>query len=703
MKKSLIITILFLINLQLFADEFVVIDFYHDPSDLSARRDPRLDINGEQCAIIKVFTDITGMLFETNIGIEGDVEKKQGEYWLYVSRGEKRIKISCKGFVPFDFNIPQKIESGNVYILKITNKEKGISFIDRDLINIKFRFNVEDVLVSINEKTPIKVMGTIADLQLSSGESTFKFIKDGYDDYDYKMNVTEERVVDINLVQGVQTSRLKLPGIVIITSDPPAAEIFLNNQKIGITPYTAELIAGSYQMMLKKEMHQDYSGSFELNEGETKQLPQITLVSNSAYINITSNPSNANVYIDDKLIGTTPISDWIVTSGSYNIKIQNELYYPDEQIIVLEKGDVKNLDFILKPAFGVLKITSEPTNADIYIDGQFQGNTPYTNPKLRSGNYNIRVGKELWNEVTSKIVITDGDTTEKLMVLSKNFGKVSIIADESEIFLDNKKVGNDKLVLNLEQGNYTIKASKPQHYDHEKDIFVTIGSDRTYTLKPQQKTGSITVISEPFETQGAEIWLNGEFSGKVTPAVMELLIGNYEITIKKENFKTQTRNISVTENSKQKLDFQLAGGKYKSQKEKPPITTKKAEVKKTEPVPVIETDLNIAKLKSKKSRINTWRFVWLGSTVLTAGAGVLVLNAAENNYKEYQIATTEATDLHKTINTQDFIWKVSFAVSVTSLAMTIVNSARHSKIKKKISMSAIPYKNGMQIGLICKF
>ncbi|MFC2101161.1 PEGA domain-containing protein [Bacteroidota bacterium] len=707
MKKFLVVVLFLSLNFNVFADEFVVIDFYHDPSDLSAQRDSRKDINGEQCAIIKVFTDISGMLFESNLGIEGDVGKKPGEYWLYVSQGEKRIKLSCFGFAPLEFNIPQKIESGNVYILKITNIDKGATSIDKDLVNIKFRINVEEVMISINDKTPVKAFGNIADLRLPPGQTYFKFIKAGYDDYIYELNVEKEKIIDIELAEGAESSKLKLPGIVIITSDPSGAEIFLNNQRTGITPYSGELVAGAYQMLLKKNMFQDYSGSFEIIEGETRQLPKIQLISTSAFMNISSQPENAEVFLGNKNLGKTPIRNFEIESGNYLLKAEKEMYYAEEKNIGLQKGETKNIEFNLKPAFGTLRITSQPTNADLYIDGQYRGKTPQSKLHLPSGVYQLKVSKDLWTEVTEKVEINDGEIKEKFIALNQNFGTLQIKTENADIYINDKKVGSNNITSDLKPGKYIIKAVKNRHHDAEKEVYVTVGSTNTYELNPQAQMGSISVFSEPFETQGAEIWIDGKSSGKTTPAVIELLIGNYEISIKKPDYKTESKNFIVQEGKSEKVTFQMV---IEKKIEKPKVDYQIAKPKADNRDTKQKMDNKIAKTtvlatNRKIKKVKHWRNFWVYSTLLSAGTGAYFKISADNHYKDYQIADNydDAVSLHDKVKTEDIIWQTAFGVGLVCIIPALINNSKLNKLNNNLSFFIYPNKNSTTAQLIYKF
>ena len=89
--KRLFITI-FLISLMynLFS-EISVKSFRKLENDMTARVDaPKIDQNGDVCAIIKIVTTQTGFIWEPDgLGIIS-AEPKGAEYWLYVPYGAKR-------------------------------------------------------------------------------------------------------------------------------------------------------------------------------------------------------------------------------------------------------------------------------------------------------------------------------------------------------------------------------------------------------------------------------------------------------------------------------------------------------------------------------------------------------------------------------------------------------------------------------------
>ena len=116
---SIILSCLCLINIR--AQELNVEGFVVKLNDIKARRQPRQDINGNDCALVKVRLASSGAIFEGNV--IGEVAYNTSEYLVYMSQGSKRLTVKLEGYLPLevtfeDFGIT-RLESKTVYILKL--------------------------------------------------------------------------------------------------------------------------------------------------------------------------------------------------------------------------------------------------------------------------------------------------------------------------------------------------------------------------------------------------------------------------------------------------------------------------------------------------------------------------------------------------------------------------------------------------------
>ncbi len=106
-------------------------------------------------------------------------------------------------------------------------------------------------------------------------------------------------MIEVELVPGVSTTSLALSGWIIVSSEPTGAEVYLNDQRVGVTPYQGRHLAGDYNLMVRTPLYDDYIERFTLNEGTTVDLPKINLKPRFGYWEVTSTPSGAECYWTD--------------------------------------------------------------------------------------------------------------------------------------------------------------------------------------------------------------------------------------------------------------------------------------------------------------------------------------------------------------------------------------------------------------------
>jgi len=636
----------------LYSDEFVVKSFQYDQSDLSARVNDKRDVNGDLCAIIKVRTGLNNLNFHSNQ--LSDMVHKTGEYWLYVSPGIQYIEILKEGFSRLGYQIPETIESQNTYIMRLTQKGAG-GRVDEDLLKLSFKFNTDNVYVNREGFAPVQASGSSAVFRLPEGKYDFTFSKNGYKDKTQTITLTEDQTIDINLEPGSSQTTFKAPGIVTITSDPSGAEVFINNQQKGVTPYTDQLIAGEYQVRLEKDLYHSQVSNFILSEGESVEIPEIELKPKFAYVAIQTNPANAMVYLDGTRLGKAPIQRRKIESGTHDLRIEKDMYHTYEKSINLQDGDDKTLTPQLKPAFGELVIKSEPKNATIYIDGQMVGQTPYRNDRQPSRTYTVRVTKSLWLPAEEEITVSDGETTNKTIVLTRNFGTLNISAPKSNIYINNDRIGTGRVERKLKPGNYNITATRAKHYDASRDIFLRNGDNKDITLEPQPKIGSVSVISKPTDrTMGSKIYVNNErVPDKTTPAVLPLLIGDYSITLRHPEFLEATKQITLQENQQKKLIFNLQT--YQGS------------------------------MLQKEKSWNKKKWLSFGSTALMLCAGVACNYLGDQSYDDYQNAAdnSAASQSWNDTNLYYNVRDITYSVSLAPLIYGVYSWAKQVHFKNK--------------------
>lgn len=203
------------------------------------------------------------------------------------------------------------------------------------------------------------------------------------------------------------------------------------------------------------------------------------------------------------------------------------------------------------PLKGSLFVESSPSGAEIWINGDnTRLVTPNTVKDLTPGNYIVTLKLKNYNDTTFAVDVDGGKLTSVSISFQPDFGSIYISSDPSfaEIWLDgvNTSRFTPYSIPDLVPGNYTLTLRLQNYYDTTFVIPVIAGqqTSRNITLVPLINTGSIYITSNPM---GAQIWLNGTNTGKVTPdTVKSINAGWYSVTLKLTNYYDSTFSVSVT-------------------------------------------------------------------------------------------------------------------------------------------------------------
>ena len=107
------------------AQELTVKSMEMAPMDLSASTSPRLDLNKQLCALVKVRLPLAGAAFSGNV--LGEVENHEGVYWVYMSQGSYMLQVRHPDYVALDVNFRdygiRGVEGKVTYVLTLSKDE----------------------------------------------------------------------------------------------------------------------------------------------------------------------------------------------------------------------------------------------------------------------------------------------------------------------------------------------------------------------------------------------------------------------------------------------------------------------------------------------------------------------------------------------------------------------------------------------------
>ncbi|MBR4631108.1 MAG: PEGA domain-containing protein [Treponema sp.] len=187
---------------------------------------------------------------------------------------------------------------------------------------------------------------------------------------------------------------------------------------------------------------------------------------NVGYFNITSNVYGALIYIDGRLVGTTPYTATVTSSVTHSIKITKYGYYDYTNSAWIAAGHTMNIHAYMEalPTTGTVVVKANISGASVYLDGSYKGTTPLTINNVSPGNHYVRVSKNNYNDQTGSFYLSAGTTYTLTATFVGADVKVDANVYGAEVYLDSVYKGTTPLTLrDIEPGYHTIKVTK-KHY-----------------------------------------------------------------------------------------------------------------------------------------------------------------------------------------------------------------------------------------------
>ncbi len=576
-------------------------------------------------------------------------------------------QISVKSFraLPNDMdarqNFPEKDQNGDLCaIIKVVTTEKGFSFDIGTLGITKTVPKLSEIWVYVPHGAKrISIfhenLGQLRDYIFPEA------INEGIC---YEMALTTDNVKLI-VVPAVIESQWFL-----ITSDPSGADVYINDQISGKTPYQMELQIGKYTWRLAKELYLPEAGAVELLPGDgNKQELKIVLKANFGTLQINSVPEKgALVTIDDLPTGkTTPCTIEKVKSGDHTISLSRDQYASVSKRITMTAGETLPITIDMAATFSEVSVTTN-TDAAIFINQENKGKGNWTG-RLNPGVYTFESKMDKYYPLSEKRSIVAGQAAEVNFELKPITGslKIQTIPFDSKVILNGIDKGTTPLNLkNLLIGDYTLTISKDGYSELNKTI--TIKENETSIIDEKlDNYRSVTIDSKP---SGAQITLNGKEEGN-TPKKLTAPYGSNTIKLEKKGYLPLNEKFEITQN-KEGYDFKM-----------------------------ISDEAALMQVNYKQNKNHKTIFLISGSTLLAAG-GYFYWHS-EKLADEYPTATTDATKIYDQMKREQLITGIALGTGGACLATSIVFAIKQHKTKKKLNVSLTALPDYFQLGISMNF
>src|SRR5438477_6160979 len=242
-----------------------------------------------------------------------------------------------------------------------------------------------------------KSPATFADLE--PRKYNLRIMSPGYEPVESAVDLSAKRSFDPPAFR-----LLRSKGALEIQSEPPGAQFSIRSEdgqvsRAGTTPQSiVDLPTGKY-LVVAHRGDWEMRGEVEVNRGE---IAHKVLAFVSATMNITSEPSRAEIFVDGKSRGRTPLRLELPVR-SHELTAHFDGWPNEQQKIDIDPQRENAVHFVF--ANGSVKITSAPGGAVVIGNGQELGQTPLVIEEVKPGDvtYELRLGGYKSTSVSGKV------------------------------------------------------------------------------------------------------------------------------------------------------------------------------------------------------------------------------------------------------------------------------------------------------------
>ena len=339
---------------------------------------------------------------------------------------------------------------------------------------------------------------------LRPGEYRADYSRSGYfpSSLDIEINEESSQVIDIKLK--------KTPGIITFTTRPDVdSELYLEGKRS--TPSICEdveisleecrqnwlglgamVAAGTRDVELRFEKYFPIKEQLVINGMGEEQEFIFDLEPAWADVQIDTKPSGAEIFVDGKNVGLTPL-DLDLIEGQHVLGIKKNGYKDfSTEIAVKARENIVLEPFNLSRLDSKLTIVSYPKGASVNIDSVYRGMTPVEIDLEPLVSHSVSVSKPGYKTMDQIIELKTVETLQSMakdsevinLDLQPIFGKILIQGtQDAEVTQGDKSLGNIPLKVNLIAKKQILTIKKDGLLTQDINVKPTPGFDQTLEVK----------------------------------------------------------------------------------------------------------------------------------------------------------------------------------------------------------------------------
>ena len=245
------------------------------------------------------------------------------------------------------------------------------------------------------------------------------------------------------------------------------AHVYVDNERVGQLPFTTEAIkSGEHRVKVVKSMYKTFEQQVIVSDNEVNHL-NVTLIPNFANVTLITD-SGSDIWVDGKLKGR---GSWTgpMEIGEYLVETKKESHRTASEVVSILSLSSRSIQLSSPtPIYGGVEITSQPSRATVFVDGNNVGETPLILNNVLVGKHELKFVKDGYVEQSKTINITENSPNLLNVVLSEVPKEIMVEItsnpSNASIKIDGEYVGRTPMSMPIKIGYHDFSASKKGYW-----------------------------------------------------------------------------------------------------------------------------------------------------------------------------------------------------------------------------------------------
>jgi formylglycine-generating enzyme required for sulfatase activity len=283
-----------------------------------------------------------------------------------------------------------------------------------------------------------------------------------------------------------------------IDSQPTGARILAGDQQVGVTPATIELLEGTHQISVVSDGYSAWDGTVVALPNVDQALPMIRLQPANARLLVNSIPRGANVMVNGRYRGQSPITLDLAPGVNYEIGLSKAGYGITSRKVRLEAAASDSITVDLSARTGTLTVNVDPPDATVYVDGRARGTGSVT-LRLSSAPHRIEVRKQGYESWSRSVTPRPGYP----QTMTARLRSHEAIARDS-VALE-RSTAEGQVLRRVEGGTFTMGSSRSEQGRRANEVIVPVQITRPFLIGVKEVTNREFAKFRANHDSGADI------------------------------------------------------------------------------------------------------------------------------------------------------------------------------------------------------